>query len=63
MTSTREVGQSGILVSALGMGCWAIGGPFWEGDIPLGWGEVDDNESIRALHTALDHGVNFFDTV
>jgi aryl-alcohol dehydrogenase-like predicted oxidoreductase len=44
------------------MGCWAIGGPFWDGETPLGWGEVDDEESIRAIHSALDRGVNFFDT-
>ncbi len=44
------------------MGCWAIGGPFWEKGTPHGWGEVDDVESIRALHCALDLGVNFFDT-
>lgn len=44
------------------MGCWAIGGPFWSGDTPLGWGEVDDRESIRAIHAALANGVNFFDT-
>jgi len=44
------------------MGCWAIGGPFWAGETPLGWGEVDDEESIRAIHAALDLGVNFFDT-
>jgi len=56
------LGRSGIEVSALGMGCWAIGGPFWDGETPLGWGEVDDEESIRAIHAALDHGVNFFDT-
>ncbi|MEM7802772.1 MAG: aldo/keto reductase, partial [Chloroflexota bacterium] len=42
----RILGQSGIKVSALGMGCWAIGGPFWAGETPLGWGEVDDGESI-----------------
>ena len=30
----------------LGMGCWAIGGPFWAGDAPLGWGDVDDAESM-----------------
>jgi aryl-alcohol dehydrogenase-like predicted oxidoreductase len=59
---TRTLGRSGIEISALGMGCWAIGGPFWEGTTPLGWGEVDDNESIRAVHTALDLGVTFFDT-
>ncbi len=62
MTFTRKLGRSGIQVSALGMGCWAIGGPFWAGETPLGWGEVDDAESIRAAQTALDLGVNFFDT-
>jgi aryl-alcohol dehydrogenase-like predicted oxidoreductase len=62
MTFTRKLGRSGIEVSALGMGCWAIGGPFWEGGTPLGWGEVDDAESIRAVHRALELGVNFFDT-
>ncbi len=58
----RTLGRSGIEVSALGLGCWAIGGPFWAGETPLGWGEVDDNESIRAIHAALDMGINFFDT-
>lgn len=58
----RSLGRSGIEVSAVGMGCWAIGGPFWDGETPLGWGEVDDEQSIRAIHAALDRGVNFFDT-
>ncbi len=58
----RTLGRSGIEVSAMGLGCWAIGGPFWAGETPLGWGEVDDNESIRAIHAALDLGINFFDT-
>jgi aryl-alcohol dehydrogenase-like predicted oxidoreductase len=58
----RILGRSGIEVSALGMGCWAIGGPFWSGETPIGWGEVDDEESIRAIHKALDLGVNLFDT-
>ncbi len=58
----RTLGRSGIVVSALGMGCWAIGGPFWSGETPNGWGEVDDDESIRALHAALDAGVTFYDT-
>jgi aryl-alcohol dehydrogenase-like predicted oxidoreductase len=62
MTMKRELGQSGIEVSALGMGCWAIGGPFWNGDTPLGWGQVDDDESIRALRRAMGLGVTFFDT-
>jgi aryl-alcohol dehydrogenase-like predicted oxidoreductase len=59
---TRTLGRSGIEVSALGVGCWAIGGPFWEDGRPLGWGEVDDDESVRALHRALELGVTFFDT-
>src|SRR5512134_3465614 len=59
---TRTLGRSGIEVSALGLGCWAIGGPFWSGEQPQGWGEVDDNESIRAIHVGLEKGINFFDT-
>ena len=62
MTFSRKLGRSGIEISALGMGCWAIGGPFWAGETPLGWGVVDDEESIRAIHAALDLGVNYFDT-
>jgi aryl-alcohol dehydrogenase-like predicted oxidoreductase len=58
----RTLGRSGIVVSALGMGCWAIGGPFWAGTTPNGWGEVDDEESIRAIDKALDLGVSLFDT-
>lgn len=58
----RVLGRSGIEVSAVGMGCWAIGGPFWDGETPLGWGQVDDQESMRAIHAALDRGVDFFDT-
>ena len=58
----RTLGTSGIEVSALGFGCWAIGGPFWVGTQPLGWGEVSDEESIRAIQRSLELGVNFFDT-
>ena len=61
-TFTRELGRFGIQVSAMGLGCWAIGGPFWSGDDAVGWGDVDDDESIRAIHRALDLGVTFFDT-
>lgn len=58
----RTLGRSGIEVSPLGMGCWAIGGVWQWLDGPGGWGEVDDNESIRTVHLMLDSGVNFFDT-
>ena len=58
----RKLGRSGQVVSGLGLGCWAIGGPFWSGSSPVGWGDVDDAESIRAIHRALDLGVTFFDT-
>ncbi len=58
----RILGCSGIEVSVLGMGCWAIGGLWQWLDGPGGWGEVDDAESIRAIHAALEHGINFFDT-
>ncbi|MFD5377453.1 aldo/keto reductase [Streptomyces griseoincarnatus] len=63
MEFTRTLGRSGIQVSALGFGCWAIGGE-WQDDTgqPLGWGKVDDEESVRAIHRALDLGVTFFDT-
>ena len=59
---TRTLGRSGIEVSAIGMGCWAIGGPAYRGDSPAGWGEVDDAESARAIRAALDAGVTLFDT-
>ncbi|MGW7258921.1 aldo/keto reductase [Streptomyces sp. NPDC054834] len=61
--STRTLGRSGIQVSALGFGCWAIGGE-WQGadGQPLGWGKVDDEESVQAVRRALDLGVTFFDT-
>ena len=58
----RKLGHSDITVSAMGMGCWAIGGPWTMGENPAGWGDVDDDESIRAIHAALDHGITFFDT-
>ena len=61
-TMVRTFGRSGIEVSALGIGCWAIGGSFWEGDLPLGYGQVDDEESIRAIHRAVEMGVTLFDT-
>ncbi|MDH6216597.1 aldo/keto reductase [Streptomyces pseudovenezuelae] len=63
MKTNRTLGRSGIEVSALGFGCWAIGGE-WQGPDgqPLGWGKVDDDESVRAIRRALDLGVTYFDT-
>ena len=58
----RYLGKSQIEISALGLGCWAIGGPAWRDETPVGWGDVDDAESIRALDAALDSGITFFDT-
>ena len=61
-TMRSTLGRSGLQVSALGLGCWAIGGPWFWLDGQGGWGDIDDNESVRAIHRALDLGVNFFDT-
>ncbi|MFE9447899.1 aldo/keto reductase [Streptomyces sp. NPDC006739] len=62
-TTVRTLGRSGIRVSALGFGCWAVGGEWQAADgQPLGWGKVDDEESVRAIRRALDLGVTFFDT-
>jgi aryl-alcohol dehydrogenase-like predicted oxidoreductase len=58
----RQLGRSGIEISASGLGCWSIRGPFWHDGHPAGWGNVDDTESLRALHRALDLGFTFFDT-
>ncbi|MBN1128943.1 MAG: aldo/keto reductase, partial [Chitinispirillaceae bacterium] len=49
----RALGRTGWKVSSIGFGAWAIGGT---------WGTVSDEESMAALHAALDRGVNFFDT-
>jgi aryl-alcohol dehydrogenase-like predicted oxidoreductase len=66
MVMTRTLGRSGLEVSALGLGTMGIGGLFWDRslreDMPVGYGRVDDAESIRAIHRALDLGVTYFDT-
>jgi aryl-alcohol dehydrogenase-like predicted oxidoreductase len=49
----RELGRTGWQVSTISFGAWAIGGT---------WGQVNDDESMAALHRALDLGVNFIDT-
>jgi aryl-alcohol dehydrogenase-like predicted oxidoreductase len=50
----RPLGRTGLSVSAIGYGAWGIGGTMWIG--------ADDKESLRALHRAIDLGVNFIDT-
>lgn len=46
----------------IGLGCWAIGGPFTAGGRAVGWGVVDDAQSTRAIHAAVDMGVRLFDS-
>jgi len=50
----RALGKTGLSVSEIGFGAWGIGGWMWK--------DSDDTESLRALHTAVDNGVNFIDT-
>lgn len=51
----RTLARTNLQLSAIGFGCWAIGGKWW-GDI------VDDRRSIAAIHAALERGINWFDT-
>jgi aryl-alcohol dehydrogenase-like predicted oxidoreductase len=50
----REFGKTGIKISEIGYGAWGIGGAMWQGS--------KDDESLRALHRAIDLGLNFIDT-
>jgi aryl-alcohol dehydrogenase-like predicted oxidoreductase len=58
----RKFGNTELLVSEIGFGAWAIGGNAKVGDTAIGWGRVDDRTSKKAIHAALDAGINFFDT-
>lgn len=56
--SLRTLGNSDLQLTPIGFGAWAIGGGNWE----FAWGPQDDNESIEAIHRALDLGINWIDT-
>lgn len=58
----RKFGKTDLKVSTIGFGAWGIGGPAMAGDVPIGWGNVDDRQSVKALKTAFERGVNFYDT-
>jgi aryl-alcohol dehydrogenase-like predicted oxidoreductase len=54
----RKLGNSDLNITRVGYGAWAIGGSGWQ----FAWGSQDDNESIAAIHRALELGVNWIDT-
>jgi aryl-alcohol dehydrogenase-like predicted oxidoreductase len=56
--TTAELGRTGMQITRVGFGAWAIGGGGWE----FGWGPQDDEQSVAAIHRALDQGVNWVDT-
>lgn len=57
-TQTRQLGNSDMSITPIGVGAWAMGG----GGLPYSWGAQDDNDSIRAVHHAIDVGINWIDT-
>ncbi|MCU1307456.1 MAG: aldo/keto reductase, partial [Acidobacteriaceae bacterium] len=54
----RQLGNSDMEITSIGVGAWAIGGGGWE----FGWGPQDDSKSIAAIQEALDQGINWIDT-
>jgi aryl-alcohol dehydrogenase-like predicted oxidoreductase len=52
------LGQTGLEITRVGFGAWALGGGDWE----HGWGPQDDDQSIAAIHRALEQGINWIDT-
>jgi aryl-alcohol dehydrogenase-like predicted oxidoreductase len=54
----KTLGNSDLHLTPIGFGAWAIGGGNWE----FAWGAQEDSESIRAIHQALDEGINWIDT-
>ncbi len=60
--ATRKLGTTGIEVSDVGMGCWAIGGVSFRDGLPSGWSGADIEQSLEAVRCAWDAGVTLFDT-
>ncbi|HAA75931.1 TPA: hypothetical protein DCE37_12515 [Candidatus Latescibacteria bacterium] len=60
--ATRTLGRTGIKVTDVGMGCWAIGGASFRDGIPSGWSGTDIGQSLEAVRSAWDAGVTLFDT-
>ncbi|WP_026614571.1 aldo/keto reductase [Ensifer aridi] len=58
----RPLGRSGLSAAPVGLGCWAIGGYFTLGGKPDGWGEIDDEQSTRAINLGLEMGASLIDT-
>ncbi len=55
---TRKLGDSDLHLTVIGLGTWAQGGGDWK----FGWGPQDDQQSIAAIHQAIDSGINWIDT-
>jgi aryl-alcohol dehydrogenase-like predicted oxidoreductase len=55
---TRALGTSGLELTTIGLGTWAMGGAGWK----FAWGRQDDEDSVRSIQAALDAGVNWIDT-
>jgi len=62
MMQYRTLGRTGIRVSEIGFGAWAIGGSAEASGVPIGWGRSSDDDSLAAIRRARDLGVTFFDT-
>jgi aryl-alcohol dehydrogenase-like predicted oxidoreductase len=55
---TKKLGNSDMFITPVGFGSWAVGGSGWQ----FAWGKQNDNDSIAAIHRALELGVNWIDT-